>query len=102
MKLFTPEQLQKKYGGISDDKTDNFWPPSYPTKNFGFDKSRLEKVSKDKNSVKGMKNVKNKFQSFNRNTNRAIKEESKDEEEESMDNSNPMNQRRQALIKKKT
>ena len=49
-----------------------------------------------------MKNVKNKFQSFNRNTNRAIKEESKDEEEESMDNSNPMNQRRQALIKKKT
>ena len=34
-KLVAPEQLQEKFGGLVPDKTENFWPPSMPSDDFG-------------------------------------------------------------------
>ena len=31
LELIAPEQLEERYGGLAPNKTENFWPPSYPS-----------------------------------------------------------------------
>lgn len=34
--MVAPHQLQQKFGGTVPDKTENFWPPSMPSDDFGY------------------------------------------------------------------
>ena len=61
--MVLPEQLQQQFGGTADNKTDIFWPPECPTKNFGHKVDQIEKaVSKPKHSIKATTGVRTLFQ----------------------------------------
>ena len=38
------EQLQKKYGGTAADEVEKYWPPKYPSMNFGVDPKQIQPV----------------------------------------------------------
>jgi len=35
LKMFHPSQVEKKFGGEAEDVTENFWPPKFPSANYG-------------------------------------------------------------------
>lgn len=52
IEMANPQQIEKKFGGMSSDKIKNFFPPREVSANYGYDKTRLEEIKKRMGSLK--------------------------------------------------
>jgi hypothetical protein len=99
------EQIESKYGGTAPDRVDHFFPATEVSSNYGFNKFRIIEKQKKKNSIKarGLE-IQNKFsESRLKKQGSFIREESEEQEHESLSKSSLEGQYRiseEALVKR--